>query len=74
MTSIQDDIILRGGTVVDGTGRAPFAADVRVRSGRIVEVGTSLSPEGEEQLDASGCVVAPGFGGCTLSPFIARAA
>ena len=61
MASTQNDIILRGGTVVDGTGTAPFDADVRVRSGRIVEVGPSLTPEGEEQLDASGCVVAPGF-------------
>ena len=47
MASPQNDIILRGGTVVDGTGAAPFDADVRVRSGRIVEVGRSLTPEGQ---------------------------
>jgi N-acyl-D-amino-acid deacylase len=61
MASAQNDLILRGGTVVDGTGAPPFEADVRVRAGRIVEVGPSLTPEGEGQLDASGCVVAPGF-------------
>jgi N-acyl-D-amino-acid deacylase len=52
MAPEENDIILRGGTVVDGTGRLPFEADVRVRAGRIVEVGPSLTPEGEEQLDA----------------------
>jgi N-acyl-D-amino-acid deacylase len=61
MAPTQHDIIIRGGTVVDGTGGAPFEADVRVRAGQIVEIGPSLAPDGEEQLDAAGCVVAPGF-------------
>jgi len=52
---------VRGGTVVDGTGRPGRRADVRVRSGRIAEVGASLRPDGEPELDAAGALVTPGF-------------
>jgi len=51
--------VIRGGQVIDGTGRAGYAADVLVRDGRIAEIGPRLS--GEVELDASGAVVAPGF-------------
>jgi N-acyl-D-aspartate/D-glutamate deacylase len=53
--------LIRGGMVVDGTGAAGYAADVRVRGGRIAEVGPNLTGEGEPQLDAAGCAVTPGF-------------
>lgn len=52
-------IVIRGGQVVDGTGRPGYAADVLVKDGRIAEIGRNLS--GETTLDASGAVVAPGF-------------
>jgi N-acyl-D-amino-acid deacylase len=55
------DLLVRGGTVVDGTGAAPVRADVRVRDGVVREVGADLAPEGEVELDASGAYVAPGF-------------
>ncbi|HZP30913.1 MAG TPA: amidohydrolase family protein [Acidimicrobiia bacterium] len=55
------DLLVRGGTVVDGTGRPGRRADVRVRSGRIAEVGASLRPDGEPELDAAGALVTPGF-------------
>jgi N-acyl-D-amino-acid deacylase len=55
------DLLIRGGTVVDGTGAPRFAADVRVRDGRIAEVGPSLEPGGEPELDASSALVTPGF-------------
>jgi N-acyl-D-amino-acid deacylase len=61
MATTSNDLIIRGGTVVDGTGAPPFAAHVRVRAGRIVEIGPDLGAEGEEELDASGCFVTPGF-------------
>ncbi len=57
----QGDLLVRGGTVVDGTGSAGVRSDVRVRDGRIVEIGARLSPDGEAEIDASGAVVAPGF-------------
>jgi len=55
------DRVIRGGAVVDGTGRARFRADVGIREGRIAAVGPGLAPGGGEVLDAAGCVVAPGF-------------
>jgi N-acyl-D-amino-acid deacylase len=55
------DILIRGGTVVDGTGAPGFAADVRVKGGFIAEVGQNLSPGGERIIDATGCYVTPGF-------------
>lgn len=55
------DILIRNGTVVDGTGAPAFKADVRVRDGIIAEVGADLAPQGERLFDASGCHVTPGF-------------
>ncbi len=51
--------VIRGGTVVDGTGAPGVRADVAVAGGRVVEVGERLS--GDRVLDATGHVVAPGF-------------
>ncbi len=55
------DLLVRGGTVVDGTGVRPRRADVRVRDGRIVQVEPDLAPDGEVEVDAVGAYVAPGF-------------
>lgn len=57
----MNDALVRGGTVVDGSGAPAFKADVRVRNGVIVEVGAQLRPDGEPQVDAGGAFVAPGF-------------
>ena len=54
------DLLIRGGTVVDGSGGAPFEADVAVSGGRIVAVG-SLTGRGMEEIDAKGLLVTPGF-------------
>jgi N-acyl-D-amino-acid deacylase len=54
------DLLVRGGTVVDGTGAAAFRGDVGVRGGRIVDVG-ALKGHGTRELDAEGAIVAPGF-------------
>jgi len=53
------DIVIRGGTVVDGTGAPGRAADVAITGDVISEIGPNLA--GGRELDASGCVVAPGF-------------
>ncbi len=55
-------ILIKGGTVVDGTAAPAYAADVRVAGGRITEVGANLQPtKGERVVDAKGCYVTPGF-------------
>ena len=53
------DIVIRGGTVIDGTGAPGHRADVAIRGDRIEAIGVGLS--GRRTLDASGQVVAPGF-------------
>src|SRR3546814_14940066 len=53
------DRVIRGGTVVDGSGGAPFVADVAIDGDRIVAVGENLGA-GSENIDASGKIVTPG--------------
>jgi N-acyl-D-aspartate/D-glutamate deacylase len=55
------DMLIKNGTVVDGTGAPAFAADVRIKDGLIAEVGRDLPSHGERIVDADGCYVAPGF-------------
>ena len=57
---MSHDIVIRGGTVVDGTGAAPFSADVGVKNGRIAEIGRIVR-NGAEEIDADGLTVSPGF-------------
>jgi N-acyl-D-aspartate/D-glutamate deacylase len=57
-----EPILIRGGTVVDGTGATPLRADVRASGGSIAEVARELVPaRGERVVDAGGCFVSPGF-------------
>ncbi len=53
------DLVIRGGTIVDGTGAPPRRADVAVDGDTIAEIGDGLS--GTQEIDASGHVVTPGF-------------
>ena len=56
------DIIIRGGTVIDGTGAPGFVADVAIKGGRIAAVRAGLGQgEGAEEIDATGLIVTPGF-------------
>jgi len=54
------DLVIRGGTVVDGSGGEPFEGDVAVEDGRIVAVGR-VPGAGIEEIDARGRLVTPGF-------------
>jgi len=54
------DTVIRGGTVIDGTGRPGFTGDVGIREGRIVAVGR-VAERATREVDASGLLVAPGW-------------
>jgi predicted amidohydrolase YtcJ len=58
---IAADLILRGGTLIDGTGAPGRRADVAIRGDRIVAVGSFPAEPGARVIDASGLIVAPGF-------------
>jgi N-acyl-D-amino-acid deacylase len=58
---MQLDLIIRGGTVIDGTRAPRFDADVGVQGGRIAAVGDLSAQRAPQELDARGRIVAPGF-------------
>jgi N-acyl-D-aspartate/D-glutamate deacylase len=55
------DVIIKGGTVYDGTGSEPRQADVAIRSDRVAGVGDFKSAKAKTVIDAKGLAVAPGF-------------
>ncbi len=55
------DLLIRGGHVVDGTGKPPFHAEIAIADGRISDVGMIGELEGVPSVDAGGLFVAPGF-------------
>ncbi len=54
------DLVIRGGTVIDGTGRAPIEADVALSGNRIAAIG-KIAGSGREEIAAKGKLVTPGF-------------
>ena len=54
------DVVIRGGTVVDGTARRARVADIGVAGGTIVEVGC-VDGRGRREVDACGLIVTPGY-------------
>ena len=54
-------MLIKGGTLVDGTGADSYLADVRVQEGLIAAIGNLEADSGEEVVDASGCYVTPGL-------------
>jgi N-acyl-D-aspartate/D-glutamate deacylase len=71
------DLVIRNGTVIDGSGAPRRVADVAVQDGKIAAVGPKLGA-GRREIDAAGLVVAPGFvdihthydGQATWDPFV----
>ena len=55
------DLMIRGGTVVDGTGAPGFLADVALKDGRIAGIGPALPGKARQVIEAAGRIVAPGF-------------
>jgi len=60
-TSAAYDLILRGGTVYDGSGETPYQADIGVRGDSLAAIGDLSDAEASETLDVTGLAVAPGF-------------
>lgn len=58
---MSEDLLIRGGIVIDGTGAPERRADVAVSDGRIAAIGTDIVPSGARVVEASGRTVTPGF-------------
>ena len=54
------DLVIRGGTIVDGTGIPRYRADLAVKDGRVARISGKITAGGAKEIDASGCIVAPG--------------
>ena len=55
------DVIIRGGKIVDGTGREPFVGDVAVKNGYIAAIGDNVDGDAVQVIDATDRLVTPGF-------------
>ena len=58
---MKADLLIRGGTVVDGSGGAPYVGDVAIAGDRVIFAGPCFPGETSEVIDATGLVVTPGF-------------
>ena len=56
----QYDLVIRSGSVIDGTGQQPFTADVAIKNGKIAVTGR-VSGHGDREVNADGALVTPGF-------------
>ena len=54
------DLVIRGGTIVDGTGVPRYKADLAVKGGRVAKISGRIPAGGSREVGASGCIVAPG--------------
>jgi len=57
-------LVIQGGTIVDGSGHAPFKADVRIVGDTIRAIGPHVARQGDQVIDATGLFVSPGFIDC----------
>ena len=55
------DLIIRSGTIVDGTRKPRYVGDVAIKNGHVASIGSRSSGSAERVIDADGCIVAPGF-------------
>ena len=54
------DVVIRGGTIVDGTGIPKYRADLAMKDGRVALISGRIKAGGAKELDATGCIVVPG--------------
>ena len=54
------DVVIRGGTIVDGTGIPRYRGDLAVKDGRVARISGRIPSGAAQEIDASGCIVAPG--------------
>ena len=54
------DLVIRGGTIVDGTGIPRYKADIAVKDRRLAKISGKIAPGGAREIDARDCIVAPG--------------
>lgn len=54
-------ILIKGASIVDGTGKSAYVADVRIKNGEISKIGTLKAAASDEVVDGTGLVLAPGF-------------
>ena len=59
--STSYDLLLKGGTIIDGTGKPGFAGDVAIKDDRIVKVGPNIAGAANRVISCQGLIVAPGF-------------
>jgi N-acyl-D-amino-acid deacylase len=59
--SADYDLVIRGGTIYDGSGLPPFVGDIGVNGDRIAAIGPSIQGKGKVEVEAHGLAVAPGF-------------
>src|SRR2546422_9510975 len=60
-TAASYDVLIRNGTIYDGSGRTPFVGDVAVNGDRIAALGKLTDARGKTEIEARGLAVAPGF-------------
>ena len=55
------DVLIRNGQIIDGTGTAPYVADLAIRNGRIAQIAPRIAGTAVQEIDAAGKAVTPGF-------------
>ena len=61
LPSFAENLVLVNGTIIDGTGKPRVVGNVRIRDGKISDIGVVRPAAGETRLDVKGMIVAPGF-------------
>ena len=59
--SASYDLLLKGGTIIDGTGKAGFTGDLAIKDDRIVKIAPEIKASADQVISCKGLVIAPGF-------------